>query len=851
MTFENNKDRHMKTKQKLKRKILIPLILTIAFLIAMSVYSIYYIQNKNNSDDISEHRNGINNVFNTLITSESKMLASHINYLLKDTTIMQIYKNRNREELFNYCIPGFNEIKNEHNITHFYFLDTTGICFIRVHDKQRYNDTINRFTFTKAKQTKKAVYGIELGTYGTFTLRYVSPMIVDNKIIGYIELGMEIEHITPILKEITGTDILFLIDKKFINQQKWEAGLETFEKQGNWNKHADYIIIDKTIKYDLDINTIIKAEKNQCITTHIDDVNYEIGAIPLFDAGDIKVGKIIILENISEISKTMNNILLLIVIISIIVGIILTLLFYKHISNIENNINIANERLIMSGKKIEQSERKLKEAEQIAHLGYWERDLVNNKLYWSDETYRIFDLKPQEFEATYEAFLENIHPDDRKKVDEAYTNSLKTKTPYEIEHRLLLKSGKRKCVIEKCRTEYDKAGIPIRSIGTVLDISKRKKTEKDLKDSEERLNKLINSVPDIICFKDGKGRWLIANDADLRLFQLEDVDYIGKTDSELASFSPFYHDAFLGCVDTDEIAWQQKSISRGIEVIPNPEGEDSVYDIIKIPIFNPDNTRNSLAVFGRDITMLKKIEQSLKESEAKLQKSNKTKDKFFSIISHDLRSPFNALLGFSDILLKNHKKYDDEKRELIIKSVNNSANSAFKLLENLLTWSRSQSGVIKYLPEELHLKILLFETMFDLQGQADKKNIKVLDDILENELIYVDKNMIATVLRNLISNAIKYTHTNGEVKISLEKDDHSVIISVTDTGVGISKEEQQKIFDISEKSSTKGTENETGTGLGLILCKEFVEKHNGKIWVESEKGKGSVFLFRIPNRIHY
>ena len=246
-----------------------------------------------------------------------------------------------------------------------------------------------------------------------------------------------------------------------------------------------------------------------------------------------------------------------------------------------------------------------------------------------------------------------------------------------------------------------------------------------------------------------------------------------------------------------------------------------------------------------------KVFEDLILSEKKLHEANKTKDKFFSIIAHDLKSPFNAILGFSSILVKNHKKYDDEKREKIIKSVNNAANNAFKLLENLLTWSRSQSGAIEYFPEELHLKILLFETMFELQGQADKKKIRVLDDISENDVVYADKNMIATILRNLISNAIKFTNNNGSIIISSKHQVNSALleISIEDTGVGIQKNAIDELFRIDKNTSTEGTENEKGTGLGLILCKEFVEKHGGKIWVESEIEKGSTFNFTIPYNI--
>jgi two-component system, sensor histidine kinase and response regulator len=250
----------------------------------------------------------------------------------------------------------------------------------------------------------------------------------------------------------------------------------------------------------------------------------------------------------------------------------------------------------------------------------------------------------------------------------------------------------------------------------------------------------------------------------------------------------------------------------------------------------------------RDITKRKKAELALKKSEAELRESNATKDKFFSIIAHDLKSPFNVILGFSEILLENHKNYDNIKREQIISLVNKSANSAFNLVENLLTWSRSQSGNVSYLPEEVHLKILLFETINILQTQADKKHISISDKSSENDVILADRNMIATVFRNLISNAIKFTHKNGSVVITskIKQESNYIEISVKDSGVGIPKDKIDDLFRIDKDVSAKGTENESGTGLGLILCKEFVEKHGGEIWVESEVGKGSSFHLTLP-----
>lgn len=234
-----------------------------------------------------------------------------------------------------------------------------------------------------------------------------------------------------------------------------------------------------------------------------------------------------------------------------------------------------------------------------------------------------------------------------------------------------------------------------------------------------------------------------------------------------------------------------------------------------------------------------------------LEKANKTKDKFFSIIAHDLKSPFNALLGFSNILLKNHTTIDEKVRGTYIKSIHESSIKTYRLLENLLTWARSQTGKIEFSTEIINLSVLIHETTSLSEESTQHKEIK-LTLIDEKDLsIKADKNMIGTVIRNLVINAIKFTPKGGTIivksqTIADENNQKFAEISVKDSGVGIPYEIQSKLFKITENVTTKGTEQETGTGLGLILCKEFVDKHNGEIWVESELDKGSKFSFRIP-----
>lgn len=244
----------------------------------------------------------------------------------------------------------------------------------------------------------------------------------------------------------------------------------------------------------------------------------------------------------------------------------------------------------------------------------------------------------------------------------------------------------------------------------------------------------------------------------------------------------------------------------------------------------------------------RKAKFELKESERKLKESNQAKDKFFSIISHDLRSPFHTLLGLSNQLLENHKNYDEAMRERLIRYINESSKKTFNLLEDLLTWSRSQTGKIEFAPLEVNIKKLISEIVLASKLIAKTKNISLSDRIEIDPTVIADKDMLKTVLRNLISNAIKFTKENGAVIVSVNntiKQDF-IEVSVADTGIGIPEDIIDDLFLIDKITSSPGTEKETGTGLGLILCKEFVEKQGGKIWVKSEVGKGSEFIFTLP-----
>jgi len=248
----------------------------------------------------------------------------------------------------------------------------------------------------------------------------------------------------------------------------------------------------------------------------------------------------------------------------------------------------------------------------------------------------------------------------------------------------------------------------------------------------------------------------------------------------------------------------------------------------------------------QDITERKRSEEEIRQKNSELLKVNSEKDKFFSIIAHDLKSPFQGLMGYSEILSNEYSTLTEEEKFAFIRSIEELSHSSYRLLENLLEWTRMQTGQMAFYPEQFNLQVVLHPTLALLKHTALNKNIEFTHSIENLLFINADENMLSTIVRNLVSNAIKFTEKGGKINLTAARRAGCVEISVSDTGVGIDEESIKKLFSIDKNVSRKGTANEEGTGLGLLLCKEMVEKHGGRITVESEVGKGTRFAFTIP-----
>jgi len=773
-----------------------------------------------------------------------------------------------------------------------------------------------------------------------------------------------------------------------------------------------------------------------------------------------------------------------------------------------------------SEERLKISEDNLKLAQSIGNVGHWEYNNVTKELFWSEQMYRIYEVSPFDYKPSYERVVALFHPEERAIVEEAIHLSLKNRTEFDMQHRIVTPAGKIKYINERSYTKYDENGNAINTIGSVADITSLKQVEEELNQEKALLRSLIDSIPDYIFVKDLDGTYTLANNSIRKFFGQAWQTVVGKTDydfvdadtakfflekdriviesgksntnEELVTYpdgervwlettkTPFkgldgqykgiigvsreinerkqneealrtgranllalventndniwaidtsyrmvfinnqfrnaffmrfginllpgmniidalpqsvsevwiprYNRAMAGerfvfeehaenenmhyyfdvsmnpiVVDSkvigvsvfsrditerkrvenqligknDEIEAQNEELQQLIEelkmtnealylakdqaeeseelfkqllhhspiyinikdlnhrvvrlsnnyqkLLGNPipeiisktfskfwptdyikkveeedlvvlntgnliESEDVIngktYTSIKFPIYLEGKIRY-VASFTMDITERKMAENKIQNQNLTLKELNATKDKFFSIIAHDLRSPFNAILGFSDYLVNNIELCSPEEISLFANNINTSATETYKLLENLLEWSKIQGGLVNPDFQTHNLSNILMGMQSLMTDNSKSKSISLQNNVDNYLSIYCDLEMTKTIFRNLISNAIKFTRENGIITINALIKKPFVEIEIKDTGVGIPAEIIPHLFSIEKNTSTKGTEDESGTGLGLILCKELVENQGGKIWAESTEGQGSTFYFTL------
>lgn len=484
-------------------------------------------------------------------------------------------------------------------------------------------------------------------------------------------------------------------------------------------------------------------------------------------------------------------------------------------------------------KAILERERQLVASQKVARLGSWEWDIIQNKVTWSDELYHLFGTKPQEFEATYEAFLDMVHPDDRGDLDKAVKESMEKKKPYIIDSRIIRSDGTEWIMQVRGEVTYDKSGNPILMRGTAQDVTEPKRAEDALRESEEKYRTLVESSSDCICHIDLDGKIMYINPGGVKLNEYKSqVDVIGQkcTTAIIEEYKVLMNEALEKARQGETASLEYKST--------NSKGKELWWESKVGPIKDQKGNVISLVRVSRDITEKKRLEEELKNYVEQLETSNKLKDVFTDILRHDLLNPIGIIQNAGEMLVERDiLSHDVDELRLIQRNVTKLQT----MIDNATKYAKLE------VTEKLDFEKKDLNTIIEIAIKRVIHLAQEKDDTIVNKIsgkhVTLVNPFIEEVFTNLLSNAIKYGPEKGKIIVDIEDDKDNWRIMVKDNGIGVPDQYKEDIFHRFERVSKGGIK---GTGLGLAIVQRIVKLHNGKIWVEDNTPNGSVFYVNLP-----
>jgi PAS domain S-box-containing protein len=908
------------------------------------------------------------NLLNRNIRFEVQLLKSQIDSISVNVPIVNAWQNRDFQNLKETVSPVFEKLKSEYDITHFYFISPEGICLLRAHQPERNGDKISRSTLLNAMQTGENSWGIELGPMGSLTLRYVKPWIYGGRITGYLELGIEVDHITNQMARDMNIDILTVIDKKNISRENYEAGRHAFDFTGLWDSHKDIVIAHQT-KSDIPADIIAwieslhnKADENDSLISSYGKKKYVCGIIHLIDLSGSDASHLVIMKDITVLSgRSMSSLILNLSLAGVLLGSIIILIwsvtgtaetqlgsyfrqlhesetnfrdFFKSMADmviagsLEGDILFANAAVsqtlgysseelasmnvinfhpeenrsevwdtfqaMLRGEKESGSFNLLRRSGEVlpaevrVFLGRWNGDYcifgIYKNLTAEREAQERFEhlfrnnpalmalttLPDRLFFDVNDAFLHAtgytmddligktasqlyLFPEQEQQT-EIFTKIQKEERVADFELKILRKDG---TILEGLFS-----GDVIASqeqkylLSVIIDITNRKKTEDELKTSLSLLNSSLESTADGILIVDLNGRNVRWNQKYADMLQIPEELITSQDDDQILSRM------ISRMVNPEEF------LNRIIELFRHPE--ESSIDILNLKdgrilerYSQPHRIGNDIVgrVWSfRDITVQKQSEDELRRINLSLEKStakandmasqaeiaNSAKSEFLASMSHEIRTPMNGVLSMAGLLIDDNLT---SKQRQYVQIIRSSGNALLSLINDILDFSKIEAYKLDLEILDFHLIKTIDETMELMRVRAEEKGLSLISviDPAISPYLRGDPGRLRQIIINLIGNAIKFTVT-GKVELCVITEEAigdwvRLRFSISDTGIGIPYDKQEKIFFPFTQADSSVTRKYGGSGLGLTISRQLAELMGGAIGVESDEGSGSTFWF--------
>lgn len=481
-------------------------------------------------------------------------------------------------------------------------------------------------------------------------------------------------------------------------------------------------------------------------------------------------------------------------------------------------------------------------AARAGGVGIWDYDIENNTLVWDEQMFRLYGITQDQFSEVYEAWRTGLHPDDVERGDSEIQMALRGEKEFDTEFRVLWPDGTIHNIRALAIVQHDGSGRPVRMIGTNWDITSQKQAEEELRESETKYRSLFNQSAEGIYLHDFEGKIIDVNN--------EAVRQSGYSKEELLDLTIF--DFLPDEFDREDIMQQWSRRTPGTTVSLDARHihrNGSVYPVEITSSCVQFGHRKLILAMVHDITERKKAEHSLIKAKMMAEENNRIKSEFLANMSHELRTPLTAILGFSDMLCFESFGQLNEKQLGFANHIHKSGEHLLELINDILDLSKIEAGKMELECEHFPVSNVFTEIQALMTPLAARKNIHLaIDNDIPTTEIVADRLKFKQIMYNLLSNAIKFTPDNGRVLVVAKNTGNEIQVSVSDSGIGIPEDRMEDIFDPFTQVDASNKRRYGGTGLGLTLVKQFVEMHNGRVWVESKEGEGSTFKFTIMNQ---
>jgi signal transduction histidine kinase len=747
-----------------------------------------------------------NKSFNNLLEEETRMLKMGLTDTMENNDIKKLFLEKDRQKLYDYVKPLFNKQKEEFGLTHWLFHEPDRNVFLRVHSPDLFGmPTQERTTFNRAEESKSWGIGMELGQAG-FALRVVHPYYQDSKLIGYMEYGEDISPLLERMKDQTGNNVAMLIKKTNINPEQWQSFRESLNLRNNYDDMQNFVMLGTTDEKLVDT-------KNKCFTEQsldhlpktgtllnefsLDNKNYDCGGFAMIDANGGEIGAVVVMRDITAEIAASNKTKYTILTISI----LLTLLFSFVL------ITISNKTIVRPLRKLTAAANEIEGGNLSKIIPVESQDEIGILAV-------AFNNMRARLKYSYES-LEELVRQKTGKLSETLEEAQKKNISLENSKRAMLNVledfEESKKIIEQEKIKYESE-----------------------RDRSEGILRYLHSIGEGVVATDAKGTLIFVNLTAAKMISYaEGSPLIGKKYSSAFSFVLGRNEKKIVIDPVGEVLK-----NSSIFVLPRDCCLVVGSDVIPIsgsfaPIIKDDKTLGVVSVF-QDITERYNLERE--------------KDDFISIAAHQLRTPLSGIRWVIESLLEGDDGDLPEEAKKSLEQIYENNQRLVMLVNDLLDVSRINMGKSKEEPTLVNICTTLKEAVETMKGLAEERGVAISyeKECPLNPEIKIGSRHFFQALENIISNAIKYTPRGGNVKTAIDFEKDKVVISISDTGIGIPKNDQENIFKKFFRSSNATLKETEGSGLGLNVVKSFIEESGGKIWFESEEGKGTTFFVEFP-----